>query len=77
MHNTRHHQIRRARKLAHRLIIRPTIYLIGLVLKAVITSAVFSFCLIAALRALGYPFPKVSDLNTYFERLAELSKILS
>ena len=76
MHNTRHHQIKRARKLARWLIIRPTVYLTGLILKAVVTGAVFSLCLMVALRALGYPFPKVSDLNAYFEHLAELSKIL-
>lgn len=46
-------------------------------LKAVITTLMFSITSAAAMRWMGLPVPSFSELENYFERLAELSRILS
>jgi hypothetical protein len=59
------------------LILKPLKRLCGLALRTILTSLVFYVIVGIALRALGYPVPRITDVGRYLEGLSQLAKILS
>ena len=65
------------KRLTRGFLILPLKCFIRVILKAAITTLVFSITAAAAMRWMGLPVPSFSEFENYFVRLAELSGILS
>lgn len=70
-------RLRRLRRQAGRLILKPVTQVSGLIIRTFVASLVFYASAAIALSSMGYPVPRLSDLGHYLGRLSELAKILS